>query len=127
MTKKFVLALLVAAAPSAALQAQNMPLPQFLTKATALEKKGAMAIFSGDLRLLQKEIKQSMPVLRQERLAAEKAGRKGAFCPRAGHKVEIGAKELLTYFRSIPPAQREQMRVKDGMRSFMARRMPCPA
>ena len=127
MTKKIVLALLVASAPTAALNAQAMPLPQFLAKATALEKKGAFALFSSDMGLLKKEIQNSAVVLRQERLAAEKAGRKGAFCPPGGKGVSIGPKELLAHFRAIPAAQREKMQVKDAMRSYMARRFPCPS
>jgi hypothetical protein len=112
--------------PTAAVHAQAMPLPQFLAKATALEKKGAMALFSGDLNLLKKEITGSAGQLRAERLAAQKAGRKPAYCPpeKGGG---IGSKELLTHFRAIPAAQRERMQVRDGMRSFMARKFPCPA
>ena len=126
MYKKALTILLALTAPTAALHAQAMPLPQFLAKATALEKKGAMAIFSGDLKLLKKEITGSAGQLRAERLAATKAGRKPAYCPpeKGGG---IGSQELLTHFRSIPPAQRERMQVRDGMRSFMARKFPCPA
>ncbi|HEX8442212.1 MAG TPA: hypothetical protein VF631_01045 [Allosphingosinicella sp.] len=111
--------------PTTALHAQAMPLPQFLERATALEKKGAMAIFSGDLKLLQKEIAASAGALKTERLAAAKAGRKAGYCPPA-KGVQIGAKEILTHFRTIPPAQRERMQVRDGMRHFMARKFPCP-
>jgi hypothetical protein len=114
------------ALPLSAAHAQTMPLPQFLAKATALEKKGAMAIFSGDLKLLQKEIASSAGALRTERLAAAKAGRKAGYCP-PEKGVQIGAKEILNHFRSIPAPQRERMQVRDGMRHFMARKFPCPA
>ena len=124
--RKIALGFLIVAMPVSALQAQTMPLPQFLTKAAALKKKGPLALFSGDLKLLQNEVKNSAGQLRTERLAAAKEGRKPAFCP-PQKGVQIGAEEVLAHFQSIPAAQRERMRVKDGMRSLMAKRFPCPA
>ncbi len=123
---KFALAILMTTLPASMLHAQAMPLPQFLAKATALEKKGALAIFSGDLKLLQKEVTASAGALRTERLAAAKAGRKADYCPPA-KGVQIGAKEMLTHFRAIPAAQQQRMRVRDAVRSYMMRRFPCPA
>lgn len=124
--RHIALALALLAIPLSAVQAQTMALPQFLAKATALEKKGAMAIFSGDLKLLQREIAASAGALRAERLAAVKAGGKAAYCPPA-KGGSIGAKELLTHFRAIPAAQRNGMQVRDGMRSFMIAKFPCRA
>ncbi len=121
-----VLSLALVALPISAVHGQAMPLPQFLAKATALEKKGAMALFSGDLKLLKKEITGSAGALRAERMAAQKAGRKAAYCPPA-KGGSIDSKQLLAHFRSIPPAQRERMQVRDAMRSFMATKFPCPA
>ena len=43
--RKYTLMLILTAVPISAAAAQNMPLSQFLTKADALEKKGAMAVF----------------------------------------------------------------------------------
>jgi hypothetical protein len=123
--KKLLLAAFVAALPMTALSAQNMPLPQFLNRATALEKKGAMALFSSDMRLLKEEMAASAQALRAERLTAQTAGRKPAFCPpekQAGLTVD----EILGHFRSIPEAQRTRMSAKDGFRSLMARKYPCP-
>jgi hypothetical protein len=120
---RFAVALLLAAVPATALQA--MPVSQFLTKADALEKKGAMALFSSDIKLLKKEVTDAAAQLREERATAQRAGRKPAYCPPAG-KGSLDSKELLAYLRSIPPARRG-MQVRDGLRGLFARKYPCPA
>ena len=122
--RKLALLLVLAVAPASAANAQNMPLNQFLAKATALEKKGPLALMSSDLGRLKKEIENSAKQLRGERLAAKAAGRPQAFCPpeKGG---SMNSNEILRYFRSIPPAQRERMRTKDAMRSLMVRKYPC--
>jgi hypothetical protein len=103
-----------------------MPLNQFLTKATALEKKGAMALFSSDMRLLKKEMNASFKELRAERVAALAAGRKAAYCP-PQKSESLGVNEILGHLRSIPAAQRARMRSTDGFRSLLARKFPCRA
>lgn len=121
---RMTVALLLAAVPATALHA--MPVSQFLTKANALEKKGAMALFSSDMNLLKKEITDGAAQLKAEREAAVRAGRKPAYCPRPGVKGSLNSKEILTHFRAIPAAQRG-MQVKDGLRGLLARKFPCPA
>lgn len=124
--QKLAVALLLSLAPITAVQAQNMPLNQFLNKATSLEKKGPLALLSGDLKVLKKEMQNSGKELRAERLAAAAAGKKPAFCP-PENGASVNSSELLSHFRSIPQAQRDRMRTKDAFRSFMARKYPCLA
>lgn len=114
--------LLLAGPPAAA---QSMPVSEFLTRAEALQKKGAMALFSKDVGVLKDEIVNSGKQLRAEQVAAEKAGRKPATCLPA-KKAAIGSDELLAHFRSIPPAQRG-MSVKAGFAGLMRKKFPCPA
>jgi hypothetical protein len=83
-----------------------------------------MAIFSSDMGRLKKEIQNSAKELRAERLAAKAAGRKPAFCP-PEKGAALNASEILSHFRSIPPAQRDRMRTREAMRSLMARKFPC--
>jgi hypothetical protein len=118
-----LIAALIGAAPA---YAQAMPLPTFLAKAAALEKKGAMALFSGDLKRLKAEMRDSAAALRVERLAAVKAGKRPAYCP-PEKGAPMNSDEVLAYFRSIPAAQRAQMTTKDGLRGLVARKHPCPA
>lgn len=123
--KKMLAAAFVALISATSLSAQNMPLNQFLSKATALEKKGAMALFSSDMGLLKKEMAEAAKQLRAERLADQKAGRKPAYCP-PEKQGGLGVEEILGHLRSIPEAQRAKMTSKDGFRSLLARKYPCP-
>ena len=123
MNTKILLAALLAATPIAAADAMNVAI--FLQKAEALEKKGMMALFSGDFKVLKKEVEGASGQLRTERLTAQKTGRKPAFCPPA-KGGSLNPNELLAHMRSIPAAQRSQTEVKDGLRGLLARKYPCP-
>jgi hypothetical protein len=119
--KKWIAALALATAPVAGLQAMNVAV--FLEKADRLEKKGMAAMFSGDLRILKREIETASGQLRAERIAAQRAGRRAAFCPPP--KVGLKSGEILGYFRAIPAAQRPGTEVKNALRGLLARKFPC--
>ena len=121
MRMKLLAALLLAALPLGA--AQAMDVATFLAKADALKKKGMMALMSSDYKLLKKEIVTHSQTLRNERLAAERARRKPAYCPPA--KSGLNSDEILAAFRSIPAAQRPRTDVKDALRALLARKFPC--
>ena len=118
-----LIALIAASVPVSAGAAESMTLGQFLSKADALEKKGALALFSSDLNLLKREVQNSGKQLRSEQVAAQKAGRKPATCMPAQASMNSG--ELLTHFRSIPPQQRG-MSVKAALALLMRKKYPCP-
>jgi hypothetical protein len=118
---KLLAAVLLAVVPVGA--AQAMDVATFLVKADALQKKGVMALMSSDYKLLKSEIESNGAALRAERLAAERARRKPAYCPPAKQSLTSG--EILTAFRSIPAAQRPRIQVKDALRALMARKYPC--
>jgi hypothetical protein len=122
--KKIMIAAILAAMPVGPLFAQSMNLSQFLDRATKLEKKGAMAIFSSDMTKLKNETNGSFKVLRAERMAAEAAGKKPAYCP-PPENGSLGVAEILGHFRSIPEAQRARMTTKQGFQSLLARKFPC--
>jgi asparagine synthetase A len=121
--KKLVLLPLLAAAALTATAADAMNVKTFVEKADALEKKGVMALMSSDYRLLKKEVETAAAALKDERLAAAKAGRRAAYCPTSGSG--LNSKELLAAFRTIPPQQRERTEVKDALRALLARKYPC--
>ena len=123
MKIKLLAAALLAMVPLGA--ANAMDVATFLAKADALEKKGMMALMSSDYKLLRNEIMAQSRLLRAERLAAERAGHKPAYCPPA--RQELGSKELLAAFRTIPVAQRPRIQVRDALRAFLARKYPCRA
>jgi hypothetical protein len=117
---KLLAALLLASVPVAA---NAMDVATFLAKADALQKKGMMALMSSDYKLLKNEIVAQSQVLRSERMAAQRAGRKAAYCPPA--KSGLGSGEILAAFRTIPAAQRPRIQVKDALRALLARKYPC--
>jgi hypothetical protein len=121
LKKKLLAAGLLALLPVGA--AQAMDVATFLAKADALQKKGMMALMSSDYKLLKNEIVAQSQVLRQERLAAQRAGRKPAYCP--PEKTGLKSDEILAAFRSIPAAQRPKIDVKDALRALLARKYPC--
>jgi hypothetical protein len=121
--RKLLLILALVLVPVTALHA--MTVSAFLQKADGLEKRGVTAMFSSDFRLLKGEIRSAAQALRSERLAAQRAGRRTAYCP--PERQRITPNEILTHFRAIPAARREQMEVRDALRSLMARKYPCPA
>ena len=121
MKIRLLAAALLAVVPVGA--AQAMDVATFLVKADALQKKGVMALMSSDYKLLKSEIETNGAALRAERLAAERARRKPAYCPPAKQSLTSG--EILAAFRSIPAAQRPRVQVKDALRALMARKYPC--
>ena len=111
----------------AAASAQTMPLHSFVERGTKLEKKGAMALFSrGEIRALQTEMKGAAAAVRAERLAAEKAGRKPAYCP-PKEAQPMGARTFLAELRKVSATQARSATVTDGLRAMLVKRYPCPA
>lgn len=122
MKRLFLIGALVVL-PVTALQAMTVAV--FLEKADALERRGMAAMFSSDIGLLKAEVKGAGAVLKAERERARRAGRRPAYCPPDRIPIKSGA--LLAHFRSIPPAQRARMEVRDALRLMLIRRYPCPA
>jgi hypothetical protein len=123
---KLGLALFLIVAPIAAAEAQSMPVSKFLAKADGLKKKGPLALFSGDIKLLKAEVQNSAKAYGTDVRAARKAGKLTHSCPPVGTTLSMNSDELLAYFNSIPPAQRN-MSVKAAFYAMMAKKYPCPA
>ncbi|HYE28636.1 MAG TPA: hypothetical protein VEA61_10430 [Allosphingosinicella sp.] len=121
MTGKLLAALLLASVPLGA--AEAMDVATFLARAEALEKQGMMALMSSDYKALQNEILVHSQALRAERLAAERAGRRPAYCPPA--ESALRSDEILAAFRSIPAARRPRIEVRDALRALLVRKYPC--
>ncbi len=121
MSRKLLIAALAVVIPIGTLQA--MTVAAFLEKADALRARGMMAMFSSDIGLLKGEVTSAGTTLRAEVAAARRSNRQPAFC--APERVRMNSDELLAFFRSIPPAQRQRLEVRDAMRFYMVRRFPC--
>lgn len=103
--------------------AAAMDVATFLGKAEALQRKGPLALLSGDVKLLMGELSDATKALRTERLAALAAGRVPAYCP--PEKIHLSSDEILAGFQAIPAAERPRTPVKDALRSLYAKRFPC--
>ena len=101
-----------------------MPVSAFLTKAHALQKKGPLAMLSGDLKLLTRQIKADAGKIREERLAAKAAGKPAAFCPPEGG-AKLKDKDILAAMEAVPASERARTDTRVALRNFLARRHPC--
>lgn len=120
---RFYLFALAAAAVGGS--ASAMPVSTFLAKAEALKSKGPLALLSSDYKVLKNEVRGSAAALREERLAAAKAGRKAAYCP-TGNGLGLSVDEIMGAMRAVPAQQRGRTEVKDALRAHLAQRFPCP-
>jgi hypothetical protein len=123
MKVRIVLGVLLAAFPLASGSA--MPVSTFLEKADRLEKKGPLALFSGDLKLLTNQVKADFASLRTDRLAAKAAGKPTAWCP--PEKVAMSDKDVMAAMRAVAPAERAQTATRGALRAMLIRKFPCKA
>lgn len=121
MNKKLILAAVALTMPAAA--ANAMDVATFLAKADGLEKQGLLALASSDYKLLKAEVQNASTQLRAERVAAQRARRKPAYCPT--EQAGLSPSEIVAHLRTIPPPQRRRTQVKDALRSLLARKYPC--
>ena len=125
MKLRIAAGLLLVMAPLAS-AAAAMPVSTFLAKAESLKRKGPLAMFSSDLKLLMNQVKADAGELKAENQAAAAAGRRKAYCtPPSG--AEMGTKEVLQAMQAVPVAQRARTSTKDALRAYFARRFPCKA
>ena len=122
MKLRLVAAFALAAAPLT--PAAAMPVSAFMAKAEALQKKGPLALFSGDLKLLTNQVKADAASIRAERKAAEAAGKRLNHCPpEAG--VKLSDKDVLAAMQAVPPAERARTSTRAALAAYLARRFPC--
>ena len=114
--------MMLAMAPLAA--AEAMPVSTFLAKADALKSKGALALFSGDLKFLTSQLKSDAASLKAENLAAVAAGRPKNYCAPAGG-IKLKNDEVVAAMQTVPVAQRATTDTRDALRAYFARRFPC--
>ena len=122
MRFSIVLGLAAIAMPLTA--ATAMPVATFLQKAEALQKKGPLAMFSADLKLLTNQVKKDASELRAANQAAAAANRKKAYCAPDGG-VKMGNRDVLAAMNAVAPAARATTDSKDALRAYLARRYPC--
>jgi len=122
MKMKLLAAGLLAAAAAAA--ANAMDVATYLAKADALRQRGMTAMFSSEARELQAEIRSSGAALKQERLAAQRSGRRPFYCPPG--PASLSVEEIFAAMNAVPPARRARTPVRDALRAAFVRKYPCP-
>jgi hypothetical protein len=124
MLMRISLAALLLALPAIA-NAQTMNAEQFHQSATALQKKGAMAVFSmGKVKALMAEGKAAGDKARQGRLAAIAAGKKPRYCPPEGPQA-MPSSEFMTRLSAIPASERAHIDMTEAMNRILERKFPC--
>jgi len=115
--------LIAAAAPAAA---QHMNADEFYRRAMALKQKGTMAMVfhAGEVRKLVKEVQAAGTLTRQTRLAAEKAGRHGRYCPPKGAK-RMGQDEYLKSLAAMPMPVRKSIDLTEATTRMLEKKFPC--
>lgn len=103
----------------------DMDVATFLAKAEKLEKKGALALFSGDLKTLKREVEAAGEAYRA-RLASERsAGTAQHSCPPPKGKANMKSDDFMAHLRTYPSARRNTLSVKAAFADLMKQRYPC--
>ena len=124
--KKLLVAAIVVSVPQAA-SAQMMNAQSFYQRATALEKKGIAAIFSGgEIKALMAEGQAAGANAKKQRQATLAAGGKPRFCPPSG-PVKIDSDEFMKRLGAIPAADRSRIDMTEATTRILAAKYPCAA
>lgn len=115
-----ILALLAATPALAA--GGNMSVATFLAKADALKAKGAMALFSSDIKVLQQEGNDAGMAYKAQ-LDSERAAGHPSSCPPKG--VRINSDQVLAHLRSYPTDQRPRVSMRTAMADLFKKTWPC--
>lgn len=119
-----LVAVLALAVPAVA-SAQAMNAERFHERATALQKKGVMALFSGgEIKTFTHEAQVAGQRAAQSRRAALQAGQSPRFCPPPG-PGRMGDKEFMVRLSAIAPADRARIDMTEAMTRILAAKYPC--
>ena len=113
-------ALLLAAAATPAMATD---VATFLVTVESARQNKLKALMSGDAARMMREIGTAAKELKAERLRAEAAGRRGAYCPKGA--ASLSQQELIAAVYAVPPAERPRVQVKEAIRRGLARKYPC--
>lgn len=114
---------LLGAAASAS--AQSMTAEEFFQRATKVKKRGPLALLSmKEVKVLVNEVKIAGTKVRETRLAAERAGRHGRYCPPPENK-RMGHEEYVAGIGAIPQAERKKIDMVEATTRLLAKKYPC--
>ena len=123
MRLKYLIAAAALLTPAMA-SAQSMNAQRFYDRANQLQKKGMMAMFSRDVKLLIKEATAAGESARAQRLAALKTGITPRYCPPKGAQ-RMGSEEFMERLGALPRAERLRIDMTEAMIRIQIIKFPC--
>ena len=121
---RFAIAAIVLASAAPALAAPAGSAQNFLDRANRLKTKGPLAFFDADYRRLKAEAYAAGNSLRDDRLAAQKAGKPILYCsPKA--RAQLGSMEFIDGLEAIPSPERPKLNLKQAMLRVLQKKYPC--
>jgi hypothetical protein len=121
---RFAIAAIVLASAASALAAPPGSAQDFLDRANRLKAKGPLAFFDADYRRLKSEAYAAGNSLRDDRLAAQKAGKPSLYCsPKA--RAQLGSMEFIDGLEAIPSTERPKLNLKQAMLRVLQKKYPC--
>ena len=125
MRRLIVMSGLIAGLAAAPVLAQTMNAEAFHRRATKLQNKGAVAIFSmGEIKKLAAEGGAAARKARETRLAAVAAGRKPRYCPPEAPQ-SMNSSEFMTRLSAIPAPDRARIDMTEATTRILAVKFPC--
>jgi hypothetical protein len=110
---------------ASAASAQSMNAQTFYKRATALQKKGVLAVFSGgEIKALMNEGQAAGKAAGAAYDADKRAGRPTRFCPPPG-KREMGSDEYMKRLATIPAAERARIDMTEATTRVLIGKFPC--
>ncbi len=126
MVVRMSLAAVLALGTAQPASAQSMNAEEFYQRAVKLKKKGAMAVFNrSEVKALVAEVKGAGHLVKERRLAAEKGGGHGAYCP-PKEKKGMTSDEYLDGIGAIPQHDRQKMTMTEAVTRMLSTKFPCP-
>ena len=123
MRFRLMVAALAALTPTIA-AAQAMPAETFFQKAKALQRKGMMAVFSRDVKLLVREATAAGETARAQRLAALRIGARPRYCPPPG-SPRMDSEEFMIRLGEMTRTERLRIDMTEAMIRIMMIKFPC--
>lgn len=122
--KRYVAGFMLACVASAA-GAQSMNAENFFKRATALQKKGALAVFSmGEIKSLMAEGQAAANKAKDQRVAATRSGSRPRYCPPEGPQ-SMNSDEFMRRLGAIPAAERARIDMTEATNRILASKYPC--
>ena len=122
--ERFILGAAIAAVAVPA-NAAVMNAEEFYQRAIKVKKRGPLALLSmKEVKLLVNEVKVAGARVKETRLLAERAGKKGRYCPPPENK-RMGHEEYVAGIGAIPEAERKRIDLIEATTRMLAAKFPC--